>query len=142
MASKSAVAASLAKGTCVSSGGSSPKNGPASPHSGTGPCDISPSTASAQYRFAKNPRETIFRAVTNQLEHKIGHLNPRLQWQFICDFAKVPRDSSITTEVFSDVVKCFGSGIQLQACDVNLMFGTAEDITYNGYMLWSSENLC
>ena len=92
-------------------------------------CDIE---ASVHYRSARNPSSAIRSAILSQLEQKAS--NRRLQWRALCSSASVDPSSSLTTAQFCAAVKGFGSGIQLQACDVQLVLGGDGPITVQSFM--------
>ena len=81
---------------------------------------------SPAYRFARNPVSAIKSAVAEQLV-TYGK-NPRLTWKAIVDKGGAPPGALTTTwEQFSLGVKSLGTGVVLEACDVEVAFGDGRD---------------
>ena len=81
---------------------------------------------SPAYRFARNPVSAIRSAVTEQLI-TYGK-NSRLTWKAICEKGGATSGAVFTTwEQFALGVKSLGTGVVLEACDVEIAFGSNGD---------------
>lgn len=76
---------------------------------------------STTYRFASNPEAAIKTAIRRTIEERSD--NPRRSWQALCKSANVPHSEALTPEQFGFSLKYFGTGIQLETCDVVLVLG-------------------
>ena len=95
---------------------------------------------SAQYKFARNPAQTIRRAILSQLEQRA--MQPRLQWRALCECAGVSRDptftrtNALTPAQFCGALKAFGTGILLEPEDVKFVFGGPDSISFARFCEW------
>jgi len=76
-------------------------------------------------QFARNPAQAIKQAIRDQAA--ATGKSPRILWRVLCDSA-APGGSDYSTatlnlEPFSAALKHLGTGVQLEACDVEVAFG-------------------
>ena len=77
---------------------------------------------SARYRFAKNPELALRQAVMRTIEERSD--NPRKVWSALLSSTRIPPNSqALTTAMFCEALKHFGTGIQLTETDVDILFG-------------------
>jgi hypothetical protein len=83
---------------------------------------------SSTYKFAKQPRAAIAKAIKDSADQKSP--NPRVCWKALVDATaaaggggKTPAPDSLSCEQFSSALKGFGTGIQLTGADVAIAFG-------------------
>jgi len=88
---------------------------------------MSPSP-SPSYKFAKNPRDEIRRAVCRQLEERSD--NPRVTWQALCKSASSDIADSLELPVLCQALKYFGTGIQLTPDDLEIAFDSPEPVDF------------
>eukprot|EP00750_Incisomonas_marina_P002025 INCI11911.1.p2 GENE.INCI11911.1~~INCI11911.1.p2 ORF type:complete len:114 (+),score=29.30 INCI11911.1:117-458(+) len=98
--------------------------------------------ASSNYRFARNPKAAIVKAIKDAAEQKSS--NVRLCWKALIEAAAAASRApgaavggapatSLSCEAFSGALKGFGTGIQLTGTDVAIAFGSEEDITFSKF---------
>ena len=92
---------------------------------------ISKHYSSCQSQFARNPKAAIVSAVVDQINQK--STNPRVSWRFICTAAGIDIGQSLDIEKFTVAVKSFGTGIQLEPCDVQIAFDCDDQIDFALY---------
>jgi hypothetical protein len=86
---------------------------------------------SVHYRSARNPVAAIRTAMLNQLETKGG--NRRSQWKALCEGCKVDVCASLTVEQLCNGIKAWGSGIQLQPCDVAAVLASDTSVDFTTF---------
>ena len=59
--------------------------------------------ASTTYRFARDPKAEIARAIRRTVEERSD--NPRVVWRALCESAKVPNGGELTPEQFGFALK-------------------------------------
>jgi hypothetical protein len=108
-------------------------------HAMAAPLAAAAAEPSARYRFAREPRAAIRRAMLDQLDQ--GPRQRRLQWRQLCERAGVARDPqftrdhSLSPEQLCTGLKGFGSGIILEACDVEVA-GLCGRISFGAFSAW------
>ena len=82
--------------------------------------------ASARYKFARNPKAEITKAILDVLSQKSGQ--PRFVWKVLS------AAEALSPSEFCDAVKGIGTGIQLEPIDVEIAFGGSESITFERFV--------
>lgn len=59
--------------------------------------------------------------------------NPRVVWKALTEKAGGDASAMLSTQQFSDAVKFIGTGIQLQACDVQIAFESGDPISFERF---------
>ena len=90
-----------------------------------------PPSASAAYKFARDPAAAIRTSVQRQLEEKSD--NPRVTWNALCKTAGCETTSAIPIPVLAHALKYFGTGIQLTADDLEIGLGSDAPIDFARY---------